>query len=380
MTIARMSRLLTIPPPRDEALTPAQRKFNQLQQQLDQARNTLRAWDDATPLYNLAHTQRVLPLRLEAQELRRHTGLRVAALLDQTGWAKGERELLQNLLCELAREAIEDHGLDAAEQARWKTLHDEHAEESYDDANRAHAARLKRVVEEELGVDMGPQSFANEADLIWHARQRLREQQAAQQLAAEAKHAAPGSASAAPKRQTAAQKKRAAEREAVQQQAQASLRSVFRKLASNLHPDRADSDADRERRTALMQRVNAAYAAEDLLALLGLQLEIEQVDAEHLARATAAQLHHFNQVLEGQLDELRQQLQTRERGFCADFDLPYQGGLNPSKLGSVLNRAVNDWNAELFLGQRDFDALANPASAKRWLKKLKAEQRAALYL
>ncbi|WP_341888453.1 hypothetical protein [Variovorax sp. YR752] len=46
------------------------------------------------------------------------------------------------------------------------------------------------------------------------------------------------------------------------------MRDIFRKLASALHPDRETDAQQRKVKTALMQKANQAYAANDLLALL----------------------------------------------------------------------------------------------------------------
>src|SRR5205085_9368643 len=100
-------------------------------------------------------------------------------------------------------------------------------------------------------------------------------------------------AKASRRRKTAAQQRR--EDEA--QQATQSVREIFRKLASALHPDRETDSAQREVKTALMQQVNQAYTSNDLLALLELQLRIEQVDAAHMAQADAQRVKHYNRVL-----------------------------------------------------------------------------------
>ena len=51
-------------------------------------------------------------------------------------------------------------------------------------------------------------------------------------------------------------------------EASQSVRDVYRKLVSALHPDREADGAERERKTALMQRANQAYERNDLLELL----------------------------------------------------------------------------------------------------------------
>jgi curved DNA-binding protein CbpA len=70
------------------------------------------------------------------------------------------------------------------------------------------------------------------------------------------------------------------------------VREIYRKLASALHPDRETDEREREAKTALMQRVNQACEAQDLLALLQLQLQIEQIDERHIANAGEQRLKH----------------------------------------------------------------------------------------
>src|SRR5690606_20305824 len=96
---------------------------------------------------------------------------------------------------------------------------------------------------------------------------------------------------------------RAAERKAqAAREASVSVREVYRKLVSALHPDREIDAAERKRKTRLMQRANQAYERNDLLELLALQIETEQIDAAALASVPEERLKHYNQVL---LDQAR---------------------------------------------------------------------------
>jgi hypothetical protein len=90
-----------------------------------------------------------------------------------------------------------------------------------------------------------------------------------------------------------------------------SLREVYRKLASSLHPDREPDPAERVRKTELMQQVNRAYEARDLLSLLRLQMAAEQISGERLAALPAALVRHYNEVLKEQLSALHVELRAR---------------------------------------------------------------------
>src|SRR5260370_34474944 len=57
-----------------------------------------------------------------------------------------------------------------------------------------------------------------------------------------------------------------------------SIREVYRKLASALHPDREPDPQERERKTPLMPRANQPDGKNSLLQLLQLQLELEYID------------------------------------------------------------------------------------------------------
>jgi hypothetical protein len=147
-----------------------------------------------------------------------------------------------------------------------------------------------------------------------------------------------------------------------------SLREVFRKLASALHPDRETDPGERAAKTALMQEVNQAYAKADLLALLELQLRIEQIDASHVAEMDARRLNHFNKVLSEQLDELRAEIVRVEIGFSMNFELELGRALNPGKLGELLQREARRLRGELAQQQQRTRLLDDVAAAKRWLR------------
>ena len=96
---------------------------------------------------------------------------------------------------------------------------------------------------------------------------------------------------------TAKEMRQAAEEARLKQ----SVRDVFRKPASVLHPDRETDPAERHRKNALMQRANVAYAADDLLGLLELQFEIAQVDEGSLDLQGEEQIKQYNKLLTRQL-------------------------------------------------------------------------------
>jgi hypothetical protein len=252
------------------------------------------------------------------------------------------------------------------DDAPLKALFAKHTGADFDTERRDMLLAMKELTEAITGFDLGDdEGLDTDADLVGRMQQKLREEAAAQEAHRSAK--------------TGQRRKRAAQqrRETEAQQALQSMREIFRKLASALHPDRETDDSRREEKTALMQRVNQAYAANDLLALLELQLEIEQIDASHIATTSEQRLKHYNKVLGEQLAELRTQIGRVEMGFRIEFGLEHVPAIQPHKLGQVLDRARRELHAELTDQQRVLRMLDDTEAVKRWLKHERQQLRSA---
>jgi F0F1-type ATP synthase membrane subunit b/b' len=225
-----------------------------------------------------------------------------------------------------------------------------HAGHDYDTENREAIAAMKEMLETVSGLDLGAEEFADEDALLHEASRRFAESEE-QKV-----------------EQRASRKPNTAQRRQERERAEASrsLREVYRKLAAALHPDRADGEVDRVRRNELMQRANRAYGANDLLAL---QLEIEQVDAAHLARATAERVRQYNLLLGDQLREIHAEIDARRFALCIDCGLDPDHPPRLEQLGSVLEGLVRECRAGLVQAQRDLAQLDDPVTAKLFLRR-----------
>ncbi|MFX4717623.1 molecular chaperone DnaJ, partial [Acinetobacter baumannii] len=88
--------------------------------------------------------------------------------------------------------------------------------------------------------------------------------------------------------------------------------SIYRQLASALHPDREPDPVERERKSALMSQANAAYERGDLTALLQLQLQAAQVDEAHIAQMADDKLAALSLLLKDQVKTLEGELGDAE--------------------------------------------------------------------
>lgn len=333
-------------------LTPAQKRFQSLVKRIETERHTLSAWQTHAPAFRQAYWEAMDPLMEDLDAATRQWSFALDATLEKTTWTAAQRTTLQELICEAASSLLA-----VRDDAEVKALFDKHAEDDYDSQQRNLLMTIKSVAEQELGIDLGDDEIASEDEL----RERIRQAEAAAADAAPDVEVEPPPAK--PKA-NAAQKRRdldAAE-------ASRSLREIYRKLASALHPDREIDPVQREAKTAQMQRVNQAYANKDLLSLLQLQLDIEQIDTHHVANASDQRLKHYNKVLSEQLEELKDEVHDVATDFCMEFRLESWPLPKPEKLAPFIERAKREVRDELFVVQCNLRMLENVTATKRWLR------------
>ena len=82
------------------------------------------------------------------------------------------------------------------------------------------------------------------------------------------------------------------------------LRTLYRKLASSVHPDRESDAAEKIRKTEAMQGINTAYQNKDLLSLLKLHNQTLQSDAAATDALAEDTLREYNALLKIQLKAL----------------------------------------------------------------------------
>ena len=335
------------------ALSPAQKRFNTLIRQIERARTTLSAWKEHAAAYHQAHTQVLLPLQSELLAGHRQWVFALDGLLGRKTWKKTERDTLRRLVCEAAGELLDAR----PEDAELKAVFDRHSEVDFDTEQREAMLAMKEMAEAMTGLDFGDdEELETEEDLLLRMQRGMQEQAQAEEEAERER--------ASRRRKTPARQRREAEAQQVTQ----SVREIYRKLASALHPDREPEGPQRVAKTLLMQRVNQAYEAADLLALLELQLEIEQIDASHIAQASASKLKHYNKVLSEQLDELKLEIEQVELGFRMESMLEFDGPMNADMLVRLIDQRRRQWQAELKRQQRDMQMLDDVEATRRWLK------------
>jgi len=278
----------------------AQIAFQRLVTQIEQQRALLKQWQDYRIRYNHRVSSELAPLQNKLRETRRKMALLLDNLLCQPNGlkGKGQRNKLRQLLVELIQDLLMEKP-----DAELEAIHDKYSDLTYAEDQGLSMALSQDMIENVFDIDMGDEHGATNADeLLAKAEQECR-------------HRIEQELNESDRRRAKTRKGRKAEAAQAKQEQAAkevtqSVRDVYRKLASALHPDREADAAARLRKTEQMQRVNLAYESRDLLGLLNLQLEIEQIDAAHLTSLSAQRLAHYNQVLREQLTELNSEIES----------------------------------------------------------------------
>lgn len=350
-------------------LSAQQKKFNRHVERIDALRQLLATWNEAIDAYRARHAREFQPL------LQQHIALQAQLLqhLDQASdgkLTKAERRTLSALITERI-DALIDSAPDEATRAVFEAIYNRHhsgdnvsavAPESQELAREMAQAIAQNVFGVEL--DLQDANMDTPEDFFTRLNERLQAQQEQEQARRDAQRTA---------RQSSKRERKEREEAA---QATQSVREIYRKLASALHPDRETDSTERARKTALMQRVNQAYAANQLLELLQLQLEVEQIDRAHIAGLSEERLKHYNRVLAEQRAGLEQELSRTEEQLVFEFGLEPWARLKPADLQRELRAQLQSITYENAMLHQQLQRLrADPAALKPWIKTERQRQK-----
>ena len=339
-------------------LSKEQTAFNTLIKKIDARRATLADWGTEIARFRQRYVSDLLPRQDE--ELDQYIAL--ARSLDlacgQKGVTKVDRRKLSAVIIQIAGFILERR-----EDDEIKALYNQHSDSDFDAEEAAQQDSVKSMLEEMLGMDLGDDIDLSSPEEVMR---RVQQQFEAQGEAAQAEPK--------PRKKTARQLAREAHQEAEEKQMSQSIRDVYRKLASALHPDREPDPAERERKTALMQRVNEAYEKGNLLQLLELQLQLEHIDQAHLATLGGERLKHYIKILKGQLEELEMEIRHIKHGLAAEFGISPYGTFRPKDLLRMLDADRAQCERNIRQAKDDVETANDPKLLKAWLRTITLRQ------
>jgi hypothetical protein len=341
-------------------LSKGQKTFNSLIQQIEKRRMRLRAWESATATFHQRYVNDFLPLEQSSADLQIQMVHCLDRAYEHKGLTKAERRKLAAVITNLAGDL-------AGEDDSLKAIYNKYSTTDYDSETAAEIDGMKSMLEAVLGVELGDDvDMSSPEDLLQRAQAHIEQQQAEATTEAAAREARRAKRKKSPKQL-------AAEARAQEEQAQLSLsiREVYRKLASALHPDRETDPQERERKTKLMQRVNEAYNKNNLLQLLELQLELEHIDQHSINGIGEDRLKHYNKILKEQVRELDQEIQHVETAFRHSYGIDPFEDLSPQTLLRNLAADMKDLRLNIRTLEHDLAAFEDIKNLKGWLRTFK---------
>jgi hypothetical protein len=356
MKLSKQNSLCIAEPAAAGPVSRARKQFNTLIKKLEATRLRLAAWREAMPVIRRQVEQEFAPLALAYSDQQRALVLLFDQMVQHKSMGKKDRAKLADLICSITLELLA-----AGDDAELKEIYYRHSGDDFDADIDQQDDELAHMLEALLGgeidgdVDPGSPEAMMEALSAQAGRRDWQERQAAQAGAATPRK---------PPRASAREQRQAAEADQLKQ----TVRDIFRRLVSDLHPDREPDVAERARKTALMQRVNVAYAANDLLGLLELQIEIEQIDQAGLDNMSEERIKQYNKILDRQLREIERETARAEYAAMWETGCDVRGRLTPQALLRSVRDDIVEMQARLDAISADLEAFRDVHTLKAWLK------------
>ena len=361
---------LVIYPEVNAQLTPAQQRFNDLLAQVERLSGQiqrLEAWSDK---HRYAHIQ-ALRESVQLSQLHRkslllfvHERLQTADFTDrQQRMARG---LVRGLMAHLA--TTNDPQVKALVDLYVSEEDEQEAAEEQAEA----AQRLRERIEEALGQPLEkPSQYQTPEEMMAAGMRQWQRQQQADEERKAAKRAARKAQKQAQKKSTAAEKGAVPAAALRELDAKSAIRTIYRQLASSLHPDREPDEQERVRKTGLMSEVNAAYEKNDLTTLLRLQMQMAQINATNkpgTARMADDKLIAMSVLLKEQVAALEEDLDQLESRLSQELCVPVRANADEAALSQSLQRIQADQRHNAGSLAADLRRIQNDAELRRWLK------------
>ena len=339
--------------------SPAQKRFNTLLTRIDKLKAQIADIQALADTHRVVYQATVPPLRKSNEAALKGLTLWLDERLRRGGLPEPELSQGIAILLRLCASFVE-RGDD-----EMRVLFNKRSPQSYETLQQARMADTKKKMAaffaanlDEFGIDDDMQTDDTEFE---EALDDLQEAVHAEQVR---RQAATGFKEAQNSRntQTAAQKKQ-------QLDASTVLRTVYRQLASALHPDRAQDAADQQRKTTLMSEVNAAYERQDLMALLHLQVSIEQASSQSLMQLPLEKMEAMSRLLKAQANELKQALFGHQIMLIREFNLSPYDRPTAQSLRAELAHVKDEMEMFEYDMKHHMQEMRRDLGLKRWIKR-----------
>jgi hypothetical protein len=351
------SQLVRIPTP-DKTKAPlskAQKEFNRLTARISELEQQLADFRQAATTLQQRVYKEYVPLMNELNQLRANLVRLFDRAFDRNESTKAEKKKLADLITNLANDLISEHGLD-----ELKPIFDKHNVDSFDavDGEVEVSDVMKEMVSSMYGITFDPDvDVSTKEKFMAYVEEQLR-----------GKREANAEQQRTPKPKTAKQLAREAKKQLEERNITKAVRTLYMDLVKAFHPDREPDEAEKARKTEIMQRVTEAYEKSDLLALLRLQLEFNRIDQQHLETLADDRLRYYNKILKQQAEELDNELNGIQNQLASAMGQPFTMAGSVLGLEMSFNNDIRSLKRSIKATRKDIKDLSDPAILKAWLK------------
>jgi hypothetical protein len=335
-------------------LSRVRKQFNTLVKKLEAERARLALWREELPRIHALADSEYNPLARTFDAHRRQLLLLLDQACSDKAMGKKERAKLSDMICSTALDLMQ---VDEQDE-QIKEIYNKHSGCDFDQDMDEQKAMMLKMVGAATGVELDEDAdFSSPRAFFEAMRDKMEKLEREEEQAEQARPAKPVKLSA-----------REVRHQAEELKLKQSVRDIFRKLASALHPDRETDPAERGRKTALMQRANVAYAANDLLGLLELQLEVDQIDQTGLDNLGDDRIKQYNRILDGQVNAIHFEILSLETAFSLDMGWEFGQRRTPKAMLRGLRADIAEMRANVKYIEADLDTFSDIKQLKAWLK------------
>jgi len=343
--------------------SPEKKTFNSLIRQIEQRRKKLAGWETAVSAFHQKFTTELAPLVSASDELRAQMVRQLAMMHGLPGLSRHERKAVSDLAAHIAGSLLES-GFKADD---IKDIYNRHSGSDRDAEVAMELEMMKSMATEMFGVEFDEDDSA-ETENLSHQEAFERIQAKVFQKQAEKAEQAQNRRERRAQKKNPKQNAEAAKQEAEAAELLVSLREIYRKLASALHPDREPDAEKRAQKTILMTQANNAYAKSDLLKLLELQIQLEHIDKNAVNGWDEEKVARYNKILKNQVRDLDRELSRAENSFRANYNIAPHARVSPSNLINLVVSDIEEHKRAQMALKRDLSEVSNPTRCRGWLR------------
>ena len=237
-------------------LSPQQKKLNRLIEQIEQQKIQLAAWQKAQAEIQQQAGKTLVPIYTELHDILFQQLEQLWNSLQSYEFSKADIAQLDDKIQNLT--AILKSSQVLSEQQKLKVIQIDHFYQQHAEHNQAKKNKKKPTIESHDPIEIYDQHLNREqADVDLDGYEYDEQQHEVE-------------------REQHRLNRQKQKREQAQKMAEQSLKTVYLKIASIIHPDREQDEQLKVEKTEMLQHANAAYEQQDLFYLLKLQIQVEQ--------------------------------------------------------------------------------------------------------